>query len=86
MNDKLMKVLNFMQRLQFQSLQKGAKRFDIMVFSYFCPIRNHVCYAISYNYSTDRDNHGLIGTLFHEKDCKRLGDAIKDIRAFLKKA
>lgn len=86
MNDKLMKVLNFMQRLQFQALRKGAKRFDVGVFSYFCPIRDQVCFVISYNFSTNRDNSGMIGTSFHEEDCKRLGGAIKDIRDFLKKA
>lgn len=81
MDKRLMKIIAFLQRLQVEAIQGGIYSFHVGLLKHYKGL------IVTCDY-TLRDGGKMKGVTmtayFFKDDCRALGDAIKDIRAFLK--
>lgn len=83
MNEKLMKILAFLQKLQAEAIESKMYSFGISV------LRQGKGMIVAYHYQkkeNSRMNCKQICGSFYESDCRDLGCSLKDIRAFMRKA
>lgn len=82
MDKRLIKILVFLQKLQIEVSNK--------MYSYGVNIlRHNGGVIVSYHYQKKENSRMCCRSIcgsFHRRDCRDLGDSLKDIRAFLKKA